>query len=40
LKCDNCEILLNRSHGIGLTIRRIGQELSLGQDEEEREEAL
>jgi hypothetical protein len=40
LKCDNCEILLNRSHGIGLTIRRIGQELSLGQDDEEKKEAL
>ena len=39
LKCDNCELLLNRSYGIGFEMRYIGEELSLGQDEGEREEA-
>jgi len=40
LKCDNCEILLNRTHGIGLEMRYIGEELSLGEDDEaKREEA-
>ena len=35
LKCDNCELLLNRSYGIGFEMRYIGEELSLEQDEEE-----
>ncbi|MBV8894478.1 MAG: hypothetical protein JO266_21300 [Acidobacteria bacterium] len=35
LKCDNCELLLSRSHGIGFEMRYIGEELSLDLDEEE-----
>jgi hypothetical protein len=40
LKCDNCEILLNRTHGIGLEMRYIGEELSLGEDDEAKREEV